>query len=223
MLNVVNEAPGISTRRYQCKWRELWELQLSAVCTGLPCESNVLTAVVRILTSLHLWYVRYLQMKYSLQKMNSRIFTFSICGLMKIHMWFFRHMNSNGSPTYGPVFVAIIYSNPTYFQTGLQDGIYKAVLQNNMPDFLADSLTIRWELRFMQDGAPAQFSLVTRRYLNWKFPGQWTGRGGPIAWPPHSSDLNPLDFCSWGHVSRSCVRLQWLMRKCSEIELWQFF
>jgi hypothetical protein len=26
------------------------------------------------------------------------------------------------------------------------------------------------------------------------------GRGGPVPWPPRSPDLNPLDYCVWGHV-----------------------
>jgi hypothetical protein len=31
---------------------------------------------------------------------------------------------------------------------------------------------------------------------------QWTGRGGPTAWPPRSTpDLNPLDFYLWGHLN----------------------
>ncbi|KAJ4428119.1 hypothetical protein ANN_24133 [Periplaneta americana] len=32
------------------------------------------------------------------------------------------------------------------------------------------------------------------------FPGRWIGRGGPIAWPPRSPDLTPLDFFLWGFV-----------------------
>jgi hypothetical protein len=72
---------------------------------------------------------------------------------------------------------------------------------NNMPDFLADvPLIIRQELHFMHDGAPAHFSLFARRYLNRKFSSQWIGRGGPIAWPPRSPDLNILDFFLWGHL-----------------------
>jgi hypothetical protein len=64
-----------------------------------------------------------------------------------------------------------------------------------MPDFLADvPMIIRRELHFMHDGAPVRFSLVSRRYLNRKLPGRWIGRGGPIAWPPRSPDLNPMDF-----------------------------
>jgi hypothetical protein len=63
-----------------------------------------------------------------------------------------------------------------------------------MPDFLADMpLIICRELYFMHDGAPAHFSLVAHRCLNRMFPGQWIGRGGPIAWPPCSPDLNPVD------------------------------
>ena len=29
---------------------------------------------------------------------------------------------------------------------------------------------------------------------------KWIGRGGPIAWPPRSPDLTPLDFFLWRHV-----------------------
>jgi hypothetical protein len=70
-----------------------------------------------------------------------------------------------------------------------------------MPDFLANvPLIIHQELHFMHDATPAHFSLVDHRYLNRKFPGHWIGRGGPIAWPPHSYDLNPLDFYLWNHL-----------------------
>jgi hypothetical protein len=74
-------------------------------------------------------------------------------------------------------------------------------MENSMPDFLADvPLIICRELHFIHDGAPAHFRFFARRYLNRKFPGQWTGRGGPIAWPPRSPDLNTLDFFLWGHL-----------------------
>ena len=33
-----------------------------------------------------------------------------------------------------------------------------------------------------------------------QFGEQWIGRGGPVAWPPRSPDLNPLDFYFWGHL-----------------------
>ncbi|KAJ4448490.1 hypothetical protein ANN_10506 [Periplaneta americana] len=37
-------------------------------------------------------------------------------------------------------------------------------------------------------------------YLDRRFPDRWIDRGGPIAWPPRSPDLNPLDFYLWGHL-----------------------
>jgi hypothetical protein len=46
----------------------------------------------------------------------------------------------------------------------------------------------------MHDGALAHFSLCAPRHLNARYRGHWIGRGGPIAWPPRSPDLNPLDF-----------------------------
>lgn len=32
------------------------------------------------------------------------------------------------------------------------------------------------------------------------FPNKWIGRGGPVTWPPRSSDLTCLDFFLWGHI-----------------------
>ena len=32
------------------------------------------------------------------------------------------------------------------------------------------------------------------------FPNRWLGRGGPVAWPPRSPDLTPLDYYLWGHM-----------------------
>jgi hypothetical protein len=29
---------------------------------------------------------------------------------------------------------------------------------------------------------------------------RWIGRSGPIAWPPRSPDLTPVDFFLWGYV-----------------------
>ena len=52
---------------------------------------------------------------------------------------------------------------------------------------------IRLCTRFMHDGAP-HFSRVARQFLNQHFANKWIGRGGPVAWPARSPDLNPLDF-----------------------------
>lgn len=46
----------------------------------------------------------------------------------------------------------------------------------------------------MHDGGPTHFSREMRNQLEVIYPGRWVGRGGPVAWPPHSPDLNPLGF-----------------------------
>jgi len=39
-----------------------------------------------------------------------------------------------------------------------------------------------------------------RVYLNESFPNRWLGHIGPVAWPPRSPDLTPLDYYLWKHV-----------------------
>lgn len=58
----------------------------------------------------------------------------------------------------------------------------------------------RREIWFLHDGAPAHFFIAVREHLNRTFGQRWIGRGGPVAWPPRSPDLNPLDFYLWGHL-----------------------
>jgi hypothetical protein len=45
-----------------------------------------------------------------------------------------------------------------------------------------------------QDGVPPHFCYHVRNHLDREIAGRWIGRGGPIAWPPRSPDLTPLDF-----------------------------
>jgi hypothetical protein len=44
---------------------------------------------------------------------------------------------------------------------------------------------------FQQDGAPRLYAT---------FPNRWLGRDGPLAWPPRSPDITPLDFLTGGYV-----------------------
>ena len=53
---------------------------------------------------------------------------------------------------------------------------------------------------FQHDGAPPHYSRLVREYLNASFRNRWLGRGGPVAWPPRSPDLTPLDYYIWGHM-----------------------
>jgi hypothetical protein len=53
---------------------------------------------------------------------------------------------------------------------------------------------------YMHDGPSAHFSRAVRDVLSISYHGRWIGRGGPTAWPPRPTDLNPLDFSLWGHL-----------------------
>jgi hypothetical protein len=53
-------------------------------------------------------------------------------------------------------------------------------------------------IHFQQDGAPRHYLEEVHEYLSSRFPGRGIGRGMPIAWPPRSLDLTPLDFLLMG-------------------------
>jgi hypothetical protein len=53
----------------------------------------------------------------------------------------------------------------------------------------------------LHDGAPPHCSRAVRDVLSNTRHERGIGRGGPTAWPPRSPDLNPLDFCWWGHLA----------------------
>jgi hypothetical protein len=78
---------------------------------------------------------------------------------------------------------------------------YRHFLEYILPTLLEDvPLATRRNMWFLHDGAPAHFSLEARDQLDAAYPLRWIGRGGPVAWPPRSPDLNPLDYFLWGHL-----------------------
>ena len=81
---------------------------------------------------------------------------------------------------------------------------YTNFVQNALPDYMEDmSLASCQMMFFMHDDAPAHFSLSARRQLDEHYPRCCISRHGPIAWPPCSPDLNPLDFYLCGHLKSS--------------------
>jgi hypothetical protein len=54
---------------------------------------------------------------------------------------------------------------------------------------------------------------IVRDFLNVNFPGPWIGRGGPIACPPRSPDLTPLDI-----FLRGCVKDQMYSQRVNRVD-----
>ena len=84
---------------------------------------------------------------------------------------------------------------PFVFDNNLTGNTYEAFLRNELPGLLEDiPLMIRSQMYFQHDGAPPHYTRHVREYLNESFPNRWLGRRGPVAWPPRSPDLTPLDY-----------------------------
>lgn len=91
---------------------------------------------------------------------------------------------------------------PVFLPTNLDGARYHYFLVHTLPRLLEDvPVSIRRRIWFMHDGAPAHFSHLARNWLSNpnNYGNNWIGRGGPIAWPPRSPDLNPCDFFLWGY------------------------
>lgn len=56
------------------------------------------------------------------------------------------------------------------------------------------------ETYFMQDGAPAHYSIGARNVIKEAFGNRCLGRGLPIHWPSRSPDLTPADYFLWGFI-----------------------
>jgi len=83
----------------------------------------------------------------------------------------------------------------------LTGNTYEAFLRNELPGLLEDiPLMVKSQMYFQHDGAPPHYTRHVTEYLNESFPNRWLGRGGPVAWPPRSPDLTPLDYYLWGHT-----------------------
>jgi hypothetical protein len=59
---------------------------------------------------------------------------------------------------------------------------------------------------FQQEGAPPHYRGEVRKYLSTRFPCRWIGRAVPIAWPPRSPNLTPLNFFVRGFVNHDYPR-----------------
>lgn len=92
---------------------------------------------------------------------------------------------------YGPFF---------FMERNVNGVIYLDMLENFLIPQLDEDEQHAVPFYYQQDGAPPHFLTEVRDFLDGRFPGRWIGRAGPIAWPPRSPDLTPLDFFLWGFI-----------------------
>ncbi|XP_076666296.1 uncharacterized protein LOC143367911 [Andrena cerasifolii] len=84
---------------------------------------------------------------------------------------------------------------------------YKVFLEHVLPDLMNHIPNeIRRNMFYQQDGAGPHYATIARDYLNQTFQDRWIGRGGPVAWPPRSPDMTPLDFFFWGYLKDEVYR-----------------
>lgn len=95
---------------------------------------------------------------------------------------------------------------PIFIDGNLTGEKYVSLLQDEVADLVED-LDFLNECWYMHDGCPAHNSRYAREFLHNSFPGCVIGSyEEPLAWPPRSPDLNPLDFFLWGHVTSTIYR-----------------
>lgn len=94
-----------------------------------------------------------------------------------------------------------ILIGPTILPNRLNSDNYLHFLITNDPIVMDEvPVNVRDRVIYQQDGAPAHYGAQVRRWLNLNYRYRWIGRNGPIAWPPRSPDLTPLDFYVWGYM-----------------------
>lgn len=92
---------------------------------------------------------------------------------------------------------------PYFIEGSLTSTTYLELLRQVVEEMLDDvPLALYRNLYYQQDGAPPHYGRQVREYLTERFGNQWIGCGGPVAWPPRSPDLTPLDFYLWGDIKR---------------------
>lgn len=100
---------------------------------------------------------------------------------------------------------------PFFLDDTLNAERYLSLLQNHILPavealFPGEDGGFNQDIIFQQDGAPPHFGVQVRNYLNFRFPGKWIGRRGPIEWPARSPDLTPLDFFLWGYLKHKVYK-----------------
>lgn len=90
---------------------------------------------------------------------------------------------------------------PYFFEDRVTGEVFLNFLRNDFPILTRHVPNFIKEVMWLQlDGAPSHFHTNVRQHITENFPARWIGRLGPVAWPPRSPDLTPMDYFLWGFV-----------------------
>ncbi|GFU27751.1 hypothetical protein TNCV_516301 [Trichonephila clavipes] len=71
--------------------------------------------------------------------------------------------------------------------------VIREEIQHVLPELmLGVPATVYRNVRIMQEGVSADFSITMCNHLYATYAEKWIGRGGPVAWLPRFRDRNPL-------------------------------
>lgn len=104
----------------------------------------------------------------------------------KVNVW----LGMTANKIYGP----FMFAEPTVTGTTYCDMLEFFLGPQLVQDGIVETVI------FQQDGAPPNFALTVRDFLNGIFPNRWIGRGSQRLWASRSPDLTPLDFFVWGFI-----------------------
>lgn len=227
ILDAVNENPTTSTRRIAAQvrvsqskvWRVLHKdnqhpFHFTPVQELLPADLPLRVNFCREMLQRDARGVREFMFLSSIVWTDEAQFTRDgITNFHNLHEWAHDNPHNKKETAFQRRFDVTVWAGiinntligPKILPPRLNSQIYLAFLQEIMPEILDEvPLAVRNHIFYQQDGAPAHYGLIVRDWLNSNFPQRWIGRVGPIAWPPRSPDLTPLDFFLWGYM-KDCV------------------
>lgn len=220
ILNIVEEQPGISTRTIAAQfrisqstvWRTLrhallYPFHVQRVQALLPRDLPVRVNFCEFLLHQHQLNPNFTM---NILVTDEAIFTRNgIHNFRNTHYWALENPHATRRTNFQQRFSVNVWAGivngvligPFILENRLTGALYLQFLRDTLPVLLEEvAVNIRQHMWFLHDGAPVHFQQQVRQHLDNVFPGRWIGRGGPIAWPPRSPDLNPLDFYFWGHI-----------------------
>lgn len=229
ILDIVEDNPRISTRQlarqvavvsHQTVWRILREAQLypyhvQKVQALLPTDHPLRTTFCEWLLQKNSRNARFTA---DVLVTDEAIFTRNgITNLHNTHVWAIENPHAVVRNHFQHRFSLNVWAGIVderligpFILPNRMDGLqYLQFLRNDLPGLLEDvPLEVRGRMWFLHDGAPPHYRLVVRDYLTQLNGIRWIGRGGPVAWPPRSPDLNPLDFFLWGYLKNEVYQTE---------------